>query len=86
MEHAGEEGPQHLFAFPLESNLWGVRYDQGLVEAVQQGRFELEGEQGVSGGGVNEGRVGHCAGIRAGLQCQAHTPECTGRCANKDRG
>lgn len=32
---AGDE-PQHLFAFPAESNLSGVRYDLHLAAAVQQ--------------------------------------------------
>lgn len=30
---------EHLFAFPLESNFSGVRYDPGLVAAVQSGRL-----------------------------------------------
>lgn len=33
----GSSEAQHLFAFPLESNLTGARYDAGLVEAVQCG-------------------------------------------------
>lgn len=41
---------QHLFALPLESNLWGVRYDQRLACAVQSGRFLLQQAEGVSGG------------------------------------
>ena len=33
---------QHLFAFPLESNFSGVRYDPGLVTAVQSGAARLQ--------------------------------------------
>lgn len=39
---------RHLFALPLESNMWGVRYDERLVEAVQQGRFQLAAAAGGS--------------------------------------
>ncbi len=44
------DGLQHLFAVPLESNMWGVRYHERLGEAVQAGRFQLlpAGEQAVS--------------------------------------
>ena len=37
----GGEGPDHLFAFPLESNFAGVRYNEALVAAVQQRRLAM---------------------------------------------
>ena len=48
---------QHLFAFPLESNFSGVRYDPRLVTAVQSGAARLQlhaptsGSDGSSSGG-----------------------------------
>jgi molybdenum cofactor sulfurtransferase len=38
----GGSEAQHLFAFPLESNFSGVRYDPGLVTAVQSGCARLQ--------------------------------------------
>lgn len=65
----GKQQTCHLFALPLESNMWGVRYDQGLVGAVQQGRLAV-----VAG----DEQVGFCAcgwvGEGGPLLCRALSP------------
>ncbi|KAI3430783.1 hypothetical protein D9Q98_009195 [Chlorella vulgaris] len=45
-----DQQPQHLFAYPAESNLSGVRYDPSLIAAVQQGCMQLHygGSSGTS--------------------------------------
>ena len=52
---------EHLFAMPVESNFSGVRYDLGLVEAVQQGRLQYKGAAGA-GGRDPDGSSSSCSG------------------------
>ena len=68
-----EEGPQHLFAYPLESNFSGVRYDPGLAAALQQRHAAVlrlptqqQRECGVHGGDAAAAGLATAAAAAAG--------------------
>ena len=64
----GGEPPHHLFAFPLESNFSGVRYDPRLVSAVQHGAVQWEAladSQASGGGGDGAAAASVAGGARA---------------------
>ena len=59
---AASPPPHHLFAFPLESNFSGVRYDEGLSTAVQEGAVAVApgALSWYVGGGGEEGSGSAC--------------------------